>query len=208
MRHRVDTFKIGRTSAHRRAMLANMTTSLVMEERIKTTVVKAKELRKFVAKLIKLARKAAAGDLSSRRKIISILKIKTGREPYFGTKSTKQDAVSKLIDEIVPRFEERNGGYTRIIKMDRRLGDGAEMCLIELLSNSEETSSKEKIDTSAEKKSDVKDDLADLIGELEEETPAEEVEEEKAEATPEEEKKTGEEEVEEEIEEKEKAEEK
>lgn len=116
MRHRKRTFKLGRTGAHRSAMLANMACSLFTEGRIKTTVPKAKGLRIFAEKLITLSKK---GTLHARRQAASKM-----RQPA---------AVQYLFDELAPLFADRSGGYTRIIKVGRRTGDAAEMCFIELV---------------------------------------------------------------------------
>ncbi len=116
MRHRVHTFKIGRSGSHRRAMLANMIASLIEHEQIKTTVVKAKEARRFAEKMITLGKR---GDLHRRRLAVARLRSKS--------------AVKKLFDEIAPRYAERNGGYTRIIRLGARRGDGAEMCFLQLV---------------------------------------------------------------------------
>jgi large subunit ribosomal protein L17 len=116
MRHRVHTFKIGRSGAHRKAMLANMVSSLIEHGQIKTTITKAKEARRFADKMITLGKK---GDLHRRRLAIS--------------KMRNKDMVKKLFDEIAPQYSEREGGYTRIIKLSQRIGDGAEMCLLQLV---------------------------------------------------------------------------
>ena len=116
MRHRVDTFKIGRSGAHRRAMLANMATSLFEHGKIQTTLVKAKELRRFAEKLITIAKK---NDLHRRRIAVSRLRDKA--------------ITKKLFDEIAPGYAERVGGYTRILKLAQRRGDAAEMCIIMLV---------------------------------------------------------------------------
>ena len=116
MRHRVDTFKIGRSGSHRRAMLANMAASLFEHGKIETTLVKAKELRRFAEKLITIAKK---NDLHRRRIAVSRLRDKT--------------VTKKLFDEIAPGYAERIGGYTRILKLARRRGDAAEMCIIMLV---------------------------------------------------------------------------
>jgi large subunit ribosomal protein L17 len=116
MRHKVHTFKIGRSSSHRKAMLANMVSSLFEHGQIKTTLVKAKEARRFADKLITMGKK---GDLHRRRLAIS--------------KMRNKDMVKKLFDEIAPQYSERDGGYTRIIKLGNRIGDGAEMCLLQLV---------------------------------------------------------------------------
>jgi large subunit ribosomal protein L17 len=116
MRHKVHTFKIGRSGAHRRAMLANMVSSLIEHGQIKTTLTKAKEARRFADKMVTLGKK---GDLHRRRLAIAKLRDK--------------DAVKKLFEEVAPQFAERNGGYTRIIKLGRRMGDAAEMCILQFV---------------------------------------------------------------------------
>ena len=116
MRHKVHTFKIGRTGAHRKAMLANMVSSLIEHGQIKTTITKAKEARRVADKMVTLGKK---GDLHRRRLAVSKLRDK--------------DAVKKLFDEIAPQYAERNGGYTRIIKLSRRQGDAAEMCILQFV---------------------------------------------------------------------------
>ena len=116
MRHRVATFKIGRSGAHRRAMLANMVSSLFLHGRIETTLVKAKEAARFAERLITLGKK---GDLHHRRLAVARLRDK--------------DAVGKLFAEIAPAYADRNGGYTRILKTGQRRGDAAEMCLLMLV---------------------------------------------------------------------------
>ena len=120
MRHKVHTFKIGRTGAHRKAMLANMVSSLIEHGEIRTTITKAKEARRVADKMVTLGKK---GDLHRRRLAVSKLRDKT--------------AVKKLFDEIAPQYTERNGGYTRIIKLSRRLGDAAEMCILQFVESDE-----------------------------------------------------------------------
>jgi len=116
MRHKRKGRKLGRTSAHRKAMLANMAVALFQHEKIKTTEPKSKELRRTAEKLITLAKR---GDLHARR-----LAAKTIRDKVI---------LKKLFDEIGPRYVDRNGGYTRIIKLGMRFGDGAHMAVIELV---------------------------------------------------------------------------
>lgn len=116
MRHRKHTFKIGRTSAHRRALLANAVCSLIEHGRITTTLVKAKEIRRVADKMVTQAKK---GTLYARRLVIADLH--------------QVDKVGKLFSEIAPKYKERQGGYTRIIKLGPRVGDAAEMCLIEFV---------------------------------------------------------------------------
>ncbi|MGL4854909.1 MAG: 50S ribosomal protein L17 [Lentisphaeria bacterium] len=115
MRHRKRTFKLGRTGSHREAMLANMACSLFIEGRIKTTLPKAKGLRSFAEKLITLAK---GGSLHNRR--------------TAAARMGQPAAVQYLFDVLAPEFADRQGGYTRIIKCGTRLGDGADMCFIEL----------------------------------------------------------------------------
>src|SRR3989344_4664002 len=117
MSHGVGHRKLGKKSSHRLAMFANMATSLIKHERIETTLPKAKELRKFVEKLITKGKK---GDIHSRRKAHSFLRDDAG--------------VQKLFDNIAKRFADRKGGYTRILKKARvRVGDAAEMAVVELV---------------------------------------------------------------------------
>jgi len=116
MRHRMDRRKLGRCGSHRRAMLANMVASLILEERIETTVAKAKEVRRVAEKLITRAR---GGSLQDRRIVISRL--------------NRKDAVNKLFDDVAPRYAERPGGYTRIVKTGFRVGDASPMAVISLV---------------------------------------------------------------------------
>ncbi|PLW97025.1 MAG: 50S ribosomal protein L17 [Marinilabiliales bacterium] len=120
MRHGKKFNHLGRTSAHRKAMLGNMASSLIMHKRINTTVAKAKALRKYVEPLIT---KAKEDTTHNRRVVFSYLQDK--------------NAVSELFREISQKVADRPGGYTRIIKTGRRLGDGAEMAMIELVDYNE-----------------------------------------------------------------------
>jgi large subunit ribosomal protein L17 len=116
MRHKVAGYKLGRTTSHRRSLLRNMATSLIIEERIETTVPKAKALRPTVEKMITLGKR---GTLAARRQALSYL--------------MTDEAVNKLFDTIGPRFGDRNGGYTRIVRTAWQKGDGADKAFIELL---------------------------------------------------------------------------
>jgi large subunit ribosomal protein L17 len=116
MRHKKAGWKLGRNTAHRRSLLRNLVTSLIIEERIETTLPKAKALRPNVEKMITLGKR---GDLAARRQAAS----------YLMTK----DAVSKLFDTIGPRFGDRNGGYLRIVRTGFQKGDGADKAFVELL---------------------------------------------------------------------------
>ncbi|WP_379971414.1 50S ribosomal protein L17 [Ectobacillus sp. sgz5001026] len=116
--------KLGRTSAQRKAMLRDLTTDLIINERIQTTETRAKELRSVVEKMITLGKQ---GDLHSRRQAASYVRNEVANA------ETKQDALQKLFADIAPRYTDRQGGYTRIAKIGPRRGDGAPMVIIELV---------------------------------------------------------------------------
>ena len=116
MRHKKAGWKLGRNTAHRRALLRNLVTSLIVEERVETTLPKAKAMRPQVEKMITLGKR---GDLSARRQAASYL--------------MTSDAVTKLFDNVAPRFGDRNGGYTRIIRTLWNKGGGADKAFLELL---------------------------------------------------------------------------
>ena len=122
MRHGHGLRKLNRTSSHRLAMLRNMMNSLIAHEAIKTTVPKAKELRRVVEPMITLAKEAT---VANRRLAFDRLR--------------DRDSVSKLFDVLGPRFKARPGGYTRILKMGFRVGDNAPMALVELVERSDDT---------------------------------------------------------------------
>ena len=109
--------KLGRDNKHRRSMLANLTKDVIMNERIETTETRAKEVRKFVDKMITYGKK---GDLVSRRLALAFLHNDT-------------ECVNKVFNDLAKRYESRNGGYTRILKLDERRGDGALIVIIELV---------------------------------------------------------------------------
>ena len=117
MRHQRNRHKLSRDSAHRKALLLNLSKQLIEHERIETTVSKAKAVKPEVEKLVTLARR---GDLHARRQALSAL----GQDKF---------AVYKLFEEIAPRYEGRPGGYTRILKLGPRQSDATEMALIELV---------------------------------------------------------------------------
>ena len=119
MRHRKYTFKIGRNPGHRNATMANLACSLFEYGQIKTTVPKAKELRRFADKMITLGKK---GTVHARRRALSKLR--------------QRDIVNILFDDIAPEYADRQGGYSRIMRLGQRRGDGAELCLIELVEES------------------------------------------------------------------------
>lgn len=120
MRHRHGLRKLNRTSSHRLAMFRNMSVSLIEHEAIKTTLPKAKELRRVIEPLITLAKNPT---LANRRLAFARLR--------------DRDAVTKLFDVLGPRFTERNGGYTRVLKMGFRQGDNAPMAYMELVERTE-----------------------------------------------------------------------
>lgn len=140
MRHRKDTAKLGRTTSHKRCMIANMLKSLINNESIVTTVEKAKELRRHADKMITLAKK---NDLSSRRRAIAALMVRfnplTSKEARItregSDKRLNEDrkVIEKLFGELGTRFSTRQGGYTRIIRSTKRTGDNAQKCVIEFL---------------------------------------------------------------------------
>ena len=116
MRHKVAGYKLGRNTAHRRSLLRNLVTSLIVEERIETNVPKAKAMRPLVEKMITLGKQ---GNLAARRQAAAYL--------------MTDEAVRKLFDTVAPRFGDRNGGYTRIVRTGWNKGDGADKAFIELL---------------------------------------------------------------------------
>lgn len=116
--------KLGRNSAARKALFRDLTTDLIINEKIETTEAKAKELRSVVEKMITLGKR---GDLHARRQAAAFIRKEVANE------ETGQDAVQKLFAEIAPRYEDRQGGYTRILKLGPRRGDGAPMVIIELV---------------------------------------------------------------------------
>ena len=140
MRHRKQKAKLNRTKSHRRCMTANMLKSLIDNGRIETTIVKAKALRRHADRLITLGKK---GTLESRRKAIAKLMIhfnaltpKEERRVKAGDYSSynvDRRVIRKLFDELSPRYADRDGGYTRIIRMGYRTGDAAPLCLLEYI---------------------------------------------------------------------------
>jgi len=137
MRHRRAGRKLNRTTSHRKALLRNMVTEFLDKERLVTTVPKAKELRPFAEKMITLGKRET---LHARRQALSVIR--------------RKEVVSKLFEELAPRFAHREGGYTRIIRLGYRKGDGAEEALIELLGSEEEEPQREKKREKASSKDD------------------------------------------------------
>ena len=116
MRHGKKIAKLGRTAPHRKAMLSNMMTSLFINERVTTTQTRAKELKRTAERVLTCAKK---GDLHARRQVLRLI--------------ADKQVVAKLFDELGPRYKGRNGGYTRVIKLGPRRGDGAFMSIVELV---------------------------------------------------------------------------
>jgi large subunit ribosomal protein L17 len=116
MRHLKQGRKLGRTTAHRKALLRNLATALMEHERIITTEAKAKELRRVADRLVTLGKR---GDLHARRQALRVIR--------------SNAVVRKLFDEVAPRFSERHGGYTRVLHLGYRAGDAAAMAVIELV---------------------------------------------------------------------------
>jgi large subunit ribosomal protein L17 len=137
MRHGNGLRKLGRTSSHRQAMLRNMTVSLLRHEEIRTTLPKAKELRRVVEPMITLGKKAS---LANRRLAFDRLR--------------DRDIVEKLFDDLGPRYAKRNGGYLRILKMGFRNGDNAPMALVTLMDRADKA---EQADKPEEKKKKTED---------------------------------------------------
>ena len=120
MKHNIKNKKLNKTSSHRKAMFMNMSNALIKHEQITTTLAKAKEIRRFIEKIITLGKK---GNLLSRRKAISILQ--------------DQKMSKKVFDVLAQRYKNRNGGYTRIIKLGNRFGDNAPTAVIEFVERDE-----------------------------------------------------------------------
>ena len=121
MKHNIKHRKLNRTSSHRKALLMNLSNALIKHEQITTTLPKAKELRPFIEKVVTLGKK---GDLSSRRKTMSILQ--------------DEKMTRKIFDTLADRYSDRKGGYTRIIKLGNRFGDNAPTAVIEFVDRDED----------------------------------------------------------------------
>ncbi len=133
MRHRNAGFKLGRNTSHRRALLRSLVTSVIIEDRVQTTVAKAKAVRPLIEKMITLGKK---GDLHSRRQALSFL--------------MTDDSVKRLFETVAPRYGDRQGGYLRIVRAGFRQGDGGEKAFIELLG------AEKQLDAKRQKREDVK----------------------------------------------------
>jgi len=171
MRHRVAGRQLGRTKEHRLAMRRNLVASLFQHETISTTIEKAKEVKPFAEKLITLAKK---GTLPARRRAISLLGNRDIVEYEDGNPIRKGTVVGKLFSEIGPRYLDRPGGYTRIIRLSlRRLGDNGQLVLLQLVGADETVTkkrkkrsrkkTKEKVEEVAEKQ--VETEVEDAAGE-------------------------------------------
>ena len=126
MKHNIKNKKLNKTSSHRKAMFMNMSNALIKHEQITTTLPKAKELKRFIEKIITLGKK---GDLLSLRKTISVLQDKKMASKVFGV--------------LAERYKERKGGYTRVVKLGNRFGDNAPMSVIELVDRDEDAKGKD-----------------------------------------------------------------
>ena len=146
MRHRNAGFKLGRNTSHRRALLRNLTTSVILEDRVETTLTKAKAVRPLVEKMITLGKN---GDLHSRRQALAFL--------------MTDQSVDRLFDTVAPRYTDRQGGYLRIIHTGFRKGDGGEKAFIELLG------AEKQLDAKRQKRDEIKaKKRADLEKQMEE----------------------------------------
>ena len=126
MKHNIKNKKLNKTTSHRKAMFMNLSNALIKHEQITTTLAKAKELKRFVEKIITLGKK---GDLQSRRKAISILQ--------------DQAMTKKTFDVLADRYKDRSGGYTRVIKLGNRFGDNSPMAVIEFVDRDEDAKGKD-----------------------------------------------------------------
>src|SRR5271156_1541399 len=144
MRHRNAGFKLGRNTSHLCALLRNLVTSVIIEDRVETTIAKAKAVRPLVEKMITLGKK---GDLHSRRQAHSFLRT--------------DDAVKRLFDTVAPRYGDRQGGYLRIVRTGFRKGDGGEKAFIELLGAEKqlEVKRKKRDDIKAKKRAELEKQL-------------------------------------------------
>jgi large subunit ribosomal protein L17 len=142
MRHRKAGTKLGRNTSHRRALLRNLVTSVIIEDRVETTIAKAKAVRPLVEKMITLGKK---GDLHSRRQAHAFL--------------MTDDSVKRLFDTVAPRYGDRQGGYLRIVKTGFQKGDGAEKAFIELLGAEKELDQKlqKSVDAKAKKRAELEE---------------------------------------------------
>ena len=157
--------KLGRTSSQRKALLRDLVSDLIINERIKTTVTRAKEVSKLADKLVTLGKK---GDLHSRRQAASVLRNELATVEETEDAIIVESVVQKLFNEIAPRFETRNGGYTRVLKTEPRRGDGAPMAILEFV---EEVNFDElEMEEAPEETTEVETEETDTTEEVAEET--------------------------------------
>jgi len=128
--------KLGRTSSQRKALLRDLVSDLIINERIKTTKARAKETSRMADKLVTLGKR---GDLHARRQADKVLRNELAAVAETEEAIIVESVVQKLFNEIAPRFEDRNGGYTRVLKMGPRRGDGAEMAMLEFVELGEDS---------------------------------------------------------------------
>jgi len=146
MRHKVAGWKLGRTTSHRRSLLRNLVTSLILEERIETTIPKAKAMRPIAEKMITLGKR---GDLAARRQA----------HAYLMTSA----AVDKLFETVGPRFGDREGGFTRMVRIGWQKGDGADKAFVELLGSEklQEEKKQKRAETRAKRAAEAKKAMED-----------------------------------------------
>jgi large subunit ribosomal protein L17 len=148
MRHRKKTQKLGRTASHRKATLRNIATALILHHQIRTTLAKAKAARSYIEKLITTSKQ---DTVHARRQIFKFLQNRT--------------LIKKMFDEIAPAFADKKGGYTRIVKLGRRIGDGAEMAVLQLVGfeamiiEEQETKKKKRKEKAAKKKAEEAEEM-------------------------------------------------
>ena len=167
MRHRIAGRQLSRTKEHRLAMRRNLVASLIQHETISTTIEKAKDVKPFAEKLITLAKK---GTLQSRRRAIALLGNRNIIEEEDGQPVKKGTVVGKLFSEIGPRYLDRPGGYTRIVRLSlRRLGDNGQLVLLQLVGEGESSEKQEKaVETKRSRRKSKRTKLAQETAEVEE----------------------------------------
>ena len=156
MRHRHRKAKLGRTTEHRTALLSNLVCSLIKHRRIETTLAKAKAARVVADKMVTLSKKGQSGDVSLQYRRLVAARLQRRPRRFFAKKNgvpgreqrkrwrENEDVVRILFEDIAPGFAERNGGYTRVIKLGRRRGDGAEMAILEWVSDSDQPATEDQ----------------------------------------------------------------
>ena len=172
MRHRVAGRRLGRTKEHRLAMRRNLVASLIQHETISTTIEKAKEIKPFAEKLITLAKK---GTLAARRRAISMLGNRDIVNEEDGKIVKTGTVIGKLFSELGPRYLDRAGGYTRIIRLSmRRLGDNGQLVLLQLVGPNEVSTKRSKSKKRSRKKSEHTPDSQDITSTVEQPEQADE----------------------------------